>query len=104
MSNTTRAIGWFCLGFMGLTAFRVGRAGSTAAGVGYTRGALGAEPVMPLPLRIDLDQTKADLGRRLFLDSRRSHDNTVFCGSFHHLGLGGAGPCARPLGLRRRPG
>jgi len=99
MSSTTRAIGWFCLGFMGLTAFRVGRAGSTAAGVAYARGALGAEPVMPLPLRIDLDQTKVDLGRRLFLDSRLSHDNTIFCGSCHHLELGGTDRRIRSLGI-----
>jgi cytochrome c peroxidase len=99
MTPTTRAIGWLCASSIGLTAFLVGLAGSTTAGLAHTSSALEAEPVAPLPLQIDLDQNKVDLGRRLFLDPRLSHDNTIFCGSCHHLELGGTDRRSRSVGI-----
>jgi cytochrome c peroxidase len=57
------------------------------------------EPILPLPLRVDLDQRKVDLGRRLFLDPRLSHDNTIFCGSCHRLDMAGTDRRNRSVGI-----
>jgi cytochrome c peroxidase len=92
-------VGWLCLSGLGLTAFRVGVAGPSAARPARPPGAAEAEPVLPLPLHLDLDQSKVDLGRRLFLDPRLSHDNTIFCGSCHRLELGGTDRRIRSLGI-----
>ena len=47
------------------------------------------EPIQPIPLRLDLDPRKVELGRALFLDGRLSADNMVACDSCHKLNLGG---------------
>jgi cytochrome c peroxidase len=59
----------------------------------------GTEPISPLPLEVNLDQKKVDLGRRLFLDPRLSRDNTIFCGSCHHLDLAGTDRRSRSTGI-----
>lgn len=44
---------------------------------------------MPLPPVPALPAEKVALGRRLFVDKRLSHDNTVSCATCHDLGRGG---------------
>ena len=48
-----------------------------------------AEPIHPVPLNPDVDLAKAELGRRLFHDTRLSKDNTISCASCHDLSAGG---------------
>ena len=48
-----------------------------------------AEPIHPVPLNPDVDLAKAELGRRLFQDTRLSKDNTISCASCHDLSAGG---------------
>ena len=48
-----------------------------------------AEPLEPLPTRVDVDPAKAALGKRLFHDSRLSKDGTISCASCHDLANGG---------------
>ncbi len=48
-----------------------------------------AEPIKPVPLKPEVDLTKADLGKRLFHDTRLSDDNTISCASCHDLSTGG---------------
>ena len=48
-----------------------------------------AEPIRPVPLNPDVDLAKAELGRRLFHDTRLSKDNSVSCASCHDLSAGG---------------
>ncbi|MCB1907513.1 MAG: cytochrome-c peroxidase [Rhodocyclaceae bacterium] len=51
--------------------------------------ALAAEPIEPLPLRVELDAAKVALGNKLFHDKRLSRDGTIACASCHRLDSGG---------------
>ncbi len=62
------------------------------------------EPIQPIPLSIDLDQRKVELGRQLFHDPRLSSDNTVSCASCHNLSNGGVDHLQHPLGVNRAVG
>ena len=48
------------------------------------------EPIKPIPLSIDVDPRKVELGRRLFEDKRLSKDGSMACRSCHLLNKGGA--------------
>lgn len=47
------------------------------------------EPIRPLPLSVDVDARKAELGNILYHDVRLSSDNTVSCASCHGLNTAG---------------
>jgi cytochrome c peroxidase len=49
-----------------------------------------SQPIQPIPLALELDQRKVDLGRNLFHDTRLSADNTISCASCHQIASGGA--------------
>lgn len=48
------------------------------------------EPLLPLPLQLDLDPAKVALGEKLFHDKRLSRDESISCSSCHDLAAGGA--------------
>ena len=48
-----------------------------------------AEPIRPIPERVEVNAEKAVLGRALFHDPRLSRDDTVSCASCHVLSGGG---------------
>jgi cytochrome c peroxidase len=48
-----------------------------------------AEPITPLPTKIDVNQKKAALGKALFFDPILSKDGTISCASCHNLAEGG---------------
>ena len=47
------------------------------------------EPILPIPLELDLDPKKVQLGNKLFHDPQLSTDGTVSCASCHDLDRGG---------------
>ena len=47
------------------------------------------EPIRPLPLSVDVDARKAELGNILYHDVRLSSDNTVSCATCHGLNTAG---------------
>ena len=47
------------------------------------------EPIVPIPLTIDLDQEKVALGEKLFNDVRLSQNDSTACASCHQLADGG---------------
>jgi cytochrome c peroxidase len=49
-----------------------------------------AEPILPIPLEVDVDPKKVALGRMLFNDPRLSKDDSLSCASCHVLAAGGA--------------
>src|SRR3954451_13470678 len=52
---------------------------------------LADEPIYPIPASSSaIDSEKVALGRRLFAETRLSHDNTISCASCHLLDLSGA--------------
>lgn len=60
---------------------------------------VGNEPITPIPLEIKLDQRKVALGKRLFHDTKLSHDNTISCASCHDLNRGGEDGLPRSIGI-----
>lgn len=48
-----------------------------------------SEPIQPIPLSLDLDYQKVELGEKLFFDPQLSQNNSVSCGSCHELDKGG---------------
>ena len=56
------------------------------------------EPLRPLPLGVQYDARKVELGRRLFVDTRFADDNSVSCASCHDFAHGGADPRPRSIG------
>jgi cytochrome c peroxidase len=61
------------------------------------------EPIAPIPLAVDLDPAKVQLGERLFRDARLSHDSRVACTSCHHLDEGGDDGQVKSIGADGRP-
>jgi cytochrome c peroxidase len=65
-------------------------AAATSGGSGdLLQNELIAEPVLPIPLEIDVSRNKAALGEKLFHDPVLSHDGTLACVSCHDLERGG---------------
>ncbi|WP_171060460.1 cytochrome-c peroxidase [Poseidonocella sp. HB161398] len=62
------------------------------------------EPILPVPMGLGADPRKAELGRRLFSDTRLSGDNGVACATCHVLPRGGADGLAVSPGLPGHPG
>jgi len=62
------------------------------------------EPILPIPLSVDIDADKAALGKQLFHDPRLSHNDTLACASCHNLAVNGADQQRVSLGVEGRPG
>jgi cytochrome c peroxidase len=57
------------------------------------------EPIQPIPLTLNQDPARAELGRLLFRDTRLSGNGRVSCASCHDLGKGGGDGRDRSVGL-----
>lgn len=62
------------------------------------------EPIRPIPLQVEVDLKKANLGKRLFHDPRLSHDNSVSCASCHNLATGGVDGRKFSVGIHHTEG
>ena len=62
------------------------------------------EPIQPLPLTVELDRKKVDLGNKLFHDTLLSGDNTLSCASCHDLKKGGTDQSQVSTGIRGQQG
>ncbi len=62
---------------------------SAAPALGAEDGSVRDGPIQPIPLRVELDDRKVELGRRLFHETRFSSDGTISCASCHNLNLAG---------------
>ena len=60
------------------------------------------EPIEPIPLRLELNESKAKLGEKLFHDSRLSGDNTISCASCHNLNTGGTDRLVHSVGVQKQ--
>ncbi len=63
-----------------------------------------AEPISPLPTKIEVNQDKAALGRALFFDTILSKDGTISCASCHDLANGGDDGEQFSLGINGQKG
>ena len=77
-------------------------------GAGKGRGQVAphrrSEPIQPIPMHIELDAQKVELGRRLFNDARLSRTNRVSCATCHDLKRGGVDGKERSRGMNGRVG
>ena len=66
--------------------------------------ALSNEPILPIPLSVDLDAGKVKLGERLFNEPRLSIDNTISCAHCHSLENGAVDGTQHSFGVEGREG
>ena len=55
------------------------------------------EPILPLPLMMQLDPSRVALGEKLFNDPRLAHNNALACASCHQIEQGGADGLPRSI-------
>src|SRR5262245_4409869 len=63
----------------------------------------GSEPILPLPLRVEVDPRRAALGDRLFHEPAISADGKLACISCHPLDRGGTDGLQHSRGLGGKP-
>ncbi len=63
-----------------------------------------AEPIKPVPIMIEVNEAKAELGRRLFHDPRLSKNDTISCATCHDLSAGGDDGAVVSTGIEGRVG
>lgn len=63
-----------------------------------------SEPIVPIPLTIELDTRKVALGDRLYHDQRLSHDDSISCASCHDLAKGGTDQSKYSTGINNALG
>jgi cytochrome c peroxidase len=85
------------LGVLGIAALLSAFASALLASEADDRA---PEPISPLPLSVNVDPRKVELGRRLFLEPRLSDDNTVSCAHCHPLDHAGVDGLPRSIGVR----
>lgn len=54
-----------------------------------TADVVGNEPIIPIPLSVNLPPERVALGKRLFEDTRLSRDNSIACATCHRFNQGG---------------
>jgi cytochrome c peroxidase len=64
----------------------------------------GSGPMLPLPTVPDLPADRVALGKRLFFDTRLSHDDTIACVNCHRLDRGGSDRQAVSVGIDGKTG
>jgi cytochrome c peroxidase len=62
------------------------------------------EPIQPIPLHLELNETRVALGARMFRDTRLSADNTISCASCHSLEAAGVDGRVHSIGVGGRVG
>ncbi len=60
--------------------------------------------ITPIPLNINYDKKKAELGKKLFFDTILSRDNTISCSTCHNLPGNGANQTAYSFGINGTKG
>ncbi len=73
-------------------------------GLGSAEYGAAAEPIKPVPITIEVNEAKAELGRRLFHDPRLSKNDTISCATCHDLSTGGDDGQVVSTGIEGRVG
>ena len=73
-------------------------------GLGSAEHGAAAEPIKPVPITIEVNEAKAELGRRLFHDPRLSKNDTISCATCHDLSAGGDDGQVVSTGIEGRVG
>ncbi|MBR8836503.1 MAG: cytochrome-c peroxidase [Stigonema ocellatum SAG 48.90 = DSM 106950] len=62
------------------------------------------EPIQPIPLQLELNESKVKLGKKLFHEPRLSVDNKISCASCHNLKTGGTDRLVHSIGIQKQLG
>ena len=60
------------------------------------------EPIQPITLQLELNESKVKLGNKLFHEPWLSGDNKVSCASCHNLNIGGTDRLVRSIGIQKQ--
>ncbi len=93
-----------CCCFVCLLARPTNSQGAGAAVQADESAKIAGEPVQPIPVQTTGGTPLVALGRRLFEDTRLSHDNTISCASCHGLDKGGTDQRAHSVGIHQALG
>ncbi len=63
--------------------------------------AMVAEPIAPIPLEIELDRAKVDLGNQLFHEKQLSQNRQVSCATCHSISLAGVDQLPKSVGTQQ---
>ncbi len=77
---------------------------SLALSLGSAEYGAAAEPIKPLPVMIEVNEAKAELGRLLFHEPRLSKNDTISCATCHDLSAGGDDGQVVSTGIEGRTG
>jgi cytochrome c peroxidase len=72
--------------------------------LGQSLQPISSEVTQPIPLKLQLDENKVNLGRMLFHDSRLSGNDTVSCANCHALNSGGVDNRVHSIGINGAEG
>ncbi|MDJ0897962.1 MAG: cytochrome-c peroxidase [Xenococcus sp. MO_188.B8] len=61
--------------------------------------ALATEPILPIPINLELDEAKVQLGNQLFHDPKLSSNDTISCATCHLLDKGGTDRIPTSVGM-----
>ena len=75
-----------------------------ALSLGFAEYGEAAEPIKPVPLTIEVNEAKVELGGRLFHEPRLSKNDTISCASCHELSTGGDDGQVVSTGIEGRTG
>lgn len=81
-----------------------GNAMSKADSAAFRDTPQGSEALLPLPPMPDLPAAKVALGKRLFFDTRLSHNDKIACASCHQLDRGGSDRIPVSVGIDGKTG
>ncbi len=93
-----------CCGFACLLARPTNSQGAAVSAQADTSVTIAGEPVQPIPVQTISNAPLVALGRRLFEDTRLSHDNTISCTNCHGLDKGGTDQRAHSVGIHQALG
>ena len=60
---------------------------------------LAAEPIQPIPLKVELDSKTVELGKKLFHEPKLSNNNSMSCATCHDFAKGGTERLATSKGM-----
>jgi cytochrome c peroxidase len=108
--KSMKAITWISCGVLssaaiaGLSLHFWPREEVQAVVVASTYSVSSKESIEPIPQHLELDLRKVALGRKLFHETRLSHNNGISCASCHDLGTGGTDRGKSSIGFNGQVG
>ncbi len=89
---------------IGIALLSLGATAGMAFAQMETNGSVRQEPIVPLVQSVEVDQQKAELGKKLWFDPRLSKSGFISCNSCHNLSMGGSDNLPTSIGHQWQEG